>query len=234
MAKTMLAHAGALTDGLSALRNAPAVRPGACEADTTAAVDFARLVGAAGWNRLPAAVRRRFADHGEATVHYVGVMAQVDCTAAGWLFAQLCRLVGTPLAPHRGRAVPVRISVTTRPDGGIEWRREYRFPHRRAVSITTVKRMGPDDTLYECLGFGLYMHMDVFEWRHELHFLSRGYEWRLGRWRLRLPALFPPGITHIVHADQGDGFFRFIMSIGHPWFGRMFHQDGLFTREVRP
>ena len=58
-------------------------------------LDLAALVGADGWGRLPAAVRRRFGvDHGAAT--YVGRM-ELRCSQVGRVHALLSRLFGSPL-----------------------------------------------------------------------------------------------------------------------------------------
>lgn len=63
-------------------------------------LDFPALLGPEAWARLPAAVQHRFAAHpalGLNTV-YDGRMV-VEASWAGRLVAQVCRLIGTPLAP---------------------------------------------------------------------------------------------------------------------------------------
>ena len=72
----------------------PAAAPVRSDGDSP----FARLLGAR-WLFLPPAVRRRFLRKiGEgACVTYVGEVAECRISRAGWLLAQLARLVGAPL-----------------------------------------------------------------------------------------------------------------------------------------
>ena len=46
--------------------------------------------------------------------------------------------------------------------------------------------------------------------------------------KLWLPGVFSPGVTHVEHVDLGHGWFRFTMTVMHPWFGEMFFQTGRF------
>src|SRR5436190_20889175 len=81
-------------------------------------VDFRGLLGEAAWAALPAAVQARFCLAAAAVPHaYQGRMI-VRANLAGLVIAQLCRLIGTPLAPFRGEDVPVTVKVHTDADGG--------------------------------------------------------------------------------------------------------------------
>ena len=81
--------------------------------------DFEALVGAAAWGRLPCAVQSRFdaAAHHRPRV-YPGVM-EVRASRFGRLIAQVCRLIGTPIAPWTGSGVPVSVLVWPAADGGM-------------------------------------------------------------------------------------------------------------------
>jgi hypothetical protein len=192
---------------------------------------FRRLLGEAHWRALAPAVRARFGVKprvGE-TVRYRGIMAEVRASRLGRLFARLCRLIGSPLAPHTGRDVPITVLVYR--DGqndGVVWRREYSFPGRGRTIAQSVKRVDGTDGLLECFARGVVMRMRVFARDGALHFLSTGYFIRLGRRRLPIPALVTPGRTHVVHADRGNGVFSFTLSVRHPLYGETFFQDGLF------
>jgi len=196
------------------------------------APDFEALVGRDGWWRLPAVVRARFSEKPapDAPIRYVGVMQRVECSRLGWLLAQLCRLIGTPFAPWRGQDVPVAITMRHDPDGGVVWEREYRYA-RRAVTVSSVKRVDAEGRLRECVGYGLGMRLAVFEAGGALHFLSLRYFLAIGRWQLWLPDLLSPGIAHVVHEDLGGGRFRFAMTFHHALFGTLFQQDGVFHRQ---
>ena len=197
----------------------------------TVILDIEQLVGAEGWQRLAPDIRPRFAEKprpGQPII-YSGVMHVVWCSVLGWLLAQLCQLVGTPFAPHRGADVPVLIRLL---DGGahaVVWEREYRYPDRTPVLVRSTK-LGAPDGLRECIACGLGMKLTVYEEQGALHFLSRRYFWRIADCTLPLPQLLSPGTAHVVHADLGDGSFRFLMTIRHRLFGALFHQEGVFRR----
>src|SRR3569833_3617263 len=91
-------------------------------------VDFHALLGRRDWFALPAAARARFEvgahDH---PVVYPGAM-EVEASPVGLLFALACRLIGTPLAPFSGHAVPVKVEVYEDDHGGMVWDRTYVFP----------------------------------------------------------------------------------------------------------
>jgi len=188
--------------------------------------DFHKLLGDAAWLRLPPAVRARFGEASHADVIYRGA-CKVAASRSGRWFAQFCRLFGTPVAPYTGEDVPMTVRVIDTDDGVI-WERRYEFAGRAPVIVRSTKQLDDDGTLVEALNFGLHMRLNVFEEHGELHFLSTGYFFRAGGWRMRLPDWFLPGATHVVHRDLGDGRFRFAMDTNHHWFGRMFFQDGVF------
>ena len=76
------------------------------------------------------------------------------------------------------------------------------------------------------------MPLTVYQRRGVLHFLSRGYYFELrthwGALKIPLPAYLTPGITHVEHADESNGWFRFTMTVTHPLFGEVFYQTGRF------
>ncbi|HEY5810224.1 MAG TPA: DUF4166 domain-containing protein [Povalibacter sp.] len=190
--------------------------------------DFRRLLGDAAWSRLPPAVHARFDGHAhsaEATL-YRGEM-RVRASRGGRWLAQLCRLIGTPVAPYVGDAVPIQVRVFDTPQG-VVWERRYAFAGRTPVIVRSTKQLDDDGMLVEALNAGLHMRLRVFEERGELHFLSTGYYFRAGPLRFNLPDWFLPGATHVVHEDLGAGRFRFGMRTNHHWFGEMFFQDGVF------
>jgi hypothetical protein len=192
------------------------------------APNFERLLGAAAWQRLPAAVRARFATEAHAATTIYAGTAVVRATLAGRAFAHLCRCIGTPVAPYIGEAVPMRVRVF-RVDAGVVWERHYDFAGRACVVTSTKQTDG--DALVEKLGAGLYMRLRTFEADGALHFASDGYFFRVGNIRLPLPDWFLPGGTRVLHEDLGRGEFRFTLRTQHPWFGEMFFQDGVFAEE---
>ncbi len=196
--------------------------------------DFAALVGAEGWRRLPALIRARFAcGSAAADVTYTGSMQSVRCSHAGYLLAQLCRLVGTPLAPFEGQDIPIEVRVHDDPEkGGVAWDRIYFFPGQAPVTVTSTKVFADDGAmLLECVGGGFGMRLSVFERDRKLHFMSQSYFWRFAGFSVRLPDWLTPGVAHVIHSDLGEGCFRFEMTMQHRLLGETFYQDGTFKEK---
>src|SRR5260370_23210412 len=171
---------------------------------------FRELLGELAWRRLAPAVRERFAwkPAPGAAIRYVGMMNVVRASAAGWLMAQACRLLGTPLAPYRGSDVPVAVTLRLDGDGhGIVWERLYRFAGRAPVRCASVKK-ATDEGLIECVGAGIGMWLKLSEHKGELHFRSTGYFWRRGRRRARLPRGPTPRVHLGVRLALGGGGVR--------------------------
>lgn len=236
-------YAGSFTQWLSG-RGLLAIKPfgsahrvsqkGSLRNTGSGAHDFATLVGPEGWQRLPALIRARFACSAVVTdITYAGAMQSVRCSRAGYLLAQLCRLVGTPLAPFEGRDVPIEVRVYDDPaKGGVAWDRIYFFPGRAPITVTSTKVFAEDGTmLLECVGGGFGMRLKVFEQDCKLHFLSQSYFWRLGALSFHLPDWLTPGVAHVVHSDLGEGWFRFEMTMRHRLLGETFYQDGTFKEK---
>jgi hypothetical protein len=192
-------------------------------------VDFHRLLGGPAWRSLPYAVQRRFGPAAHLTpVRYVGEMV-VRASPLGWALAQALRLLGTPLAPWTGEAVPVAVDVYTDAEGALVWDRTYAFERHGQVKVTSRKVLGRKGELMEVIHGGLGMTLAVTAENGALHFRSTGYFFRLVGLRLPIPGLLTPGAAHVVHEDQGGGLFRFTLRFTHPIAGETFFQTGVFA-----
>ena len=190
------------------------------------------LLGEVAWRRLPEAVRARFSE----PVHHVDYTGEFDIVRASLLgrgIAWVATLIGTPIVPRTGQGVSAIIHVGP-VERGASWLREYQWPHGRVCRVHSTKVIGADGALVEELPAGLRMPLDVFERRGVLHFVSLGYYFdtglRLGARTLKipLPHWLSPGTTHVEHADEADGWFRFTMTVTHPLCGELFYQTGRF------
>jgi len=191
-------------------------------------VDFHRLLGGPAWRSLPYAVQRRFGPAAHLSpVRYAGEMV-VRASAIGWLIAQACRLLGTPLAPWTGEAVPVAVDVYTDAKGALVWDRTYAFQRHRQVKVTSRKMLGRRGELMEVIHGGLGMTLNLTAEDGALHFRSIGYFFQVAGLRMPIPGLLTPGAAHVIHEDQGGGRFRFTLRFAHPLAGETFFQTGLF------
>lgn len=194
-------------------------------------MDFRKLVGEKGWNRLVPAIHVRFTktQSKDNAVCYSGSMLSVRSNFTGWCLAQLCRIVGTPLTPYSGKEIPTIVRVYKNEDNtGTVWEREYQFPNRKPLIIRSTKMLDIDKSLMESVDGGIRMRLKVFEEEGRLVFLSTSYFIKILNIRLLIPSLFTPGLTRVEHIDEGNGYFRFILSMKHPYLGEMFYQEGLF------
>ena len=185
------------------------------------------VLGAAAWSRLPEAVRERFADT-TAVATYAGAFEVVRASALGRAFAWLGTWLGTPVAPRAEDHFAARVLV--RPDArGVAWDREYLWADGTRTLVCSTKVVTEDGLLIEMLPARLCMPLDTYVEGGVLHFVSRGYYFHLGAgFRLWLPALLSPGVTHVEHIDLGHGWFRFTMTVTHPLSGEVYFQTGRF------
>jgi hypothetical protein len=198
------------------------------------------LLGDVAWRRLPPAVRTRFGEP-VLKVDYVGEFDVVRASIIGRVIALLCKAIGTPVVPRTGLRVPAIIHVGP-VDRGASWLREYRWPNGRACRVHSTKVIGADGSLTEELPAGLRMPLSVYQRRGVLHFVSKGYyfelriPWSSGGPSLKipLPTWLSPGTTHVEHADESNGWFRFTMTVTHPLFGEVFYQTGRFRAAEEP
>ena len=191
------------------------------------------VLGSAAWNRLPEAVRERFADSAGAAT-YAGSFEVVRASWLGLAFAWLGRLFGMPVTPGTGANFASRVLV--RPgSGGVSWDREYHWADGSTHLVRSTKMVGADDRLIERLPARMCMPLDTYVEGTVLHFVSLGYYFELGfGMRLWLPRLLSPGVTHVEHIDLDHGWFRFTMTVTHPLFGEMFFQTGRFCATEEP
>jgi hypothetical protein len=195
------------------------------------------VIGGDAWQRLPPAVRVRFGEPVLA-VDYIGTFDVVRASFLGRIIAWACQTIGTPVAPRTGENIPAVIHVGP-VDRGASWRREYHWPNGATCLVRSTKVIRPDGTLVEELPAGLRMPLKVYEQNGVLHFVSEGYYFdpgiRWGTWhpRIPLPAWLSPGTTHVEHADESQGWFRFTMTVTHAIFGVVFYQTGRFRAAAR-
>lgn len=134
------------------------------------------LLGARAWARLDPKIRQRFSVRpaGAERILYGGLMHRVELSFMGWLFAQVCRLLGTPLAPHRGKNVEMKIELTWDEKlQGVTWHRTYYFVPEREFTVRSTKSHGSDDDLIEYIGRGFSMRLALSEQSGNLVFMSR-------------------------------------------------------------
>lgn len=207
----------------------------ACPAAELYDTRFRAILGEAAWNRLPAAVRRRFSKRltaGEAIL-YSGRVAATQLSPAGRVLAAFARLIGSPLPDTSGATGSACVSVIEDQQGrGQCWTRTYARPGRFPQVVHSMKRFAGPTGLEEYVGSGIGMALDLSEDDGALVFRSRHYFVDLGVIRFRIPAMLAPGFMTIVHRDLGNEFL-FELTLSHPLFGRLIHQVAYF-KEVSP
>jgi hypothetical protein len=192
---------------------------------------FRALVPEADWGKLPLPIRRRFSKRladGETAV-YVGEVLETRLSCAGWLLAQLLRLIGAPLPTGRDAGVASVVTVTEDwASGGQTWTRLYARRGSFPQVIHSSKRFAGRTGLEEYVGYGIGMALTVAVEDGALVFRSDGYfVGNLAR-RFFLPAWATPGALSVTHAEIGDGRFRFTLEIVHPRFGLIIRQSAAF------
>ncbi len=192
---------------------------------------FRRLVPRADWDALPADVRRRFSKRlcGTAVATYSGEIVWTRLSRAGWLLAQLCRLIGAPLPTNHSGPAPAAVAVSEdRRGGGQCWTRLYGRARGHPQVIHSAKSFAGPTGLEEHIGSGFGMALTVRAEADALIFTSDHYFWQHRKLRFRLPRWFAPGATTVIHQHLGSGRFAFDLKVTHPLFGELLNQHGLF------
>jgi hypothetical protein len=192
---------------------------------------FRRLVPIATWDALPDDVRRRFSKRlsGTAVATYSGEIVWTRLSRAGWLLAQLCRLIGAPLPTSAGGPAPAAVMVSEdRASGGQCWTRLYGRVRGSPQVIHSAKSFAGPTGLEEHIGGGFGMALMVRAEADALIFASDHYFWQHGAIRFRLPRWLSPGATVVTHQHLGSGRFAFDLKVTHPLFGELLSQHGLF------
>ena len=192
---------------------------------------FRRLVPRAAWDALPGDVRRRFSKRlaGPVAATYSGEIVWTRLSRAGWLLAQLCRLIGAPLPLESGGPAPAIVAVCEeRAGGGQYWTRLYGRARGYPQLIRSTKSFAGQTGLEEHIGGGFGMALTVRAEADALVFASDYYFWQFGRHRFRLPRWLAPGSTVVTHQHLGAGYFAFNLKVVHQRFGELVNQHALF------
>ena len=124
----------------------------------------AKCSGSEAWNRLPEAVRERFADATEA-VTYAGAFEIVRASLLGRVFAWLGTLFGTPVAPRAGHNVEARVLVRPNADRRRPGIANIAGPTAHAISCDPRRWSTDDGKLIEKLPARLCMPLDTLRRR---------------------------------------------------------------------
>jgi hypothetical protein len=193
---------------------------------------FRRLVVAEAWQSLRPAIRARFSKRlsGTTAALYAGEIVETRFSRAGWLLAQICRLIGSPLPLHCDAGTPAIVTVTEDSvTGGQRWTRIYHRKQGKPQVINSAKAFAGPTGLEEHVGGGFGMALKVSATEDQLIFSSDHYFWNVYGLRLRIPAWAEPGKTIVVHRDLGAGRFAFDLSLTHCWFGELICQHAEFA-----
>jgi hypothetical protein len=197
---------------------------------------FRALLSDDDWAELPLPVRRRFSKRlaDGNTVVYVGEVTEAWFSRAGFLLAQLARLIGGPLPTARDTRIPSVVTVTEdMATGGQIWTRLYARRNKFPQVIHSSKRFAGPTGLEEHVGCGVGMTLRVLVENHALTFRSERYFVQCGGLRFALPAWASPGVLTVAHTEIGEGRFMFSLDVTHPHFGPLIRQSAIF-QEAAP
>lgn len=184
------------------------------------------LLGEKAWQRVHPSIQQRFSF--DQSAHYQGSMSIVYLSLFGRLLANLCRLLGTPLAYLSGADVPMSVKVYfDKKHNGYAWDRYYYFP-KATVRVKSAKCIREEDGLIECLEAGFGMLLKASESNGGLEFTSQGYFWQWRDFRINIPKIFSPGVTIVRQSALTHRLFRFELTVVHPLFGVIAKQCGSF------
>jgi len=196
--------------------------------------DYQKLLGNKAWLRLHPDIQQRFGSKVHQAVTYQGVMKVVYSSFLGKAFAQVCRLIGTPLAIHSGVDVPIMVKVYPNETlEGMTWDRFYAFPNKPVNRVTSTKviqnKQGENKaSLVELVGCGFGMKLDVNEVKGALRFSSTEFFLQIANRKIPIPDWLSPGKTVVEQRALSDGRFEFSLVVKHVFLGEVFKQVGVF------
>jgi hypothetical protein len=159
---------------------------------------------------------------------YRGEVASTERTRVGWLWVQLLRVIGAPL-PTGMLVHKQSVVVVTQQSPQVQcWTRIYHGDGHLPQVIRSTKRFAGPTGLEECVGGGISMALKVGVDSRTLVFRSVGYHWRIGGVTLPVPIWLTPGWVEVRHCEEGDGWFSFVLTVVHPWWGLIFRQVARF------
>lgn len=215
---------------------APIAPPSPAEPPRFEDTRFRSLLSAHDWARLPEAVRRRFSKRVSdgATIIYKGRVIAIEYSRIGYLLAQMLRLLGAPMPLTLTPGLESVVTVTEdRSCQGQFWTRMFARERGFPQMIHSVKRFAGVTGIEEVLPFGIVMALRLSVENGALCFNSAGYALCIGPARVRLPAWLTPGCLTVTHANVDNTTFVFSMTLRHPWFGRLLHQEASYQEDVR-
>ena len=195
---------------------------------------FKKILGPE-WRRLHPEIQARF-DKNPApgrALNYTGRMTELMCSRVGRVLGHASRpFIKGALIPYTDRDFPVDIQVYSKVAcPSIFKQRIYRLNGREPIMFTSFMTEGPRGEVFEYVGMGLGMKLNLSVVDGNLHFESDGYFWEFFGVRIPLPSLITPGKTFLRHRNNHANQFDIRIEIRHPWFGTTFTQAGVF-REV--
>jgi hypothetical protein len=196
---------------------------------------FRALLDAEEWAKLPDAVRRRFSKRlaGGATAVYTGKVTAFRASRLGRALAQFLRIIGAPLPVFDHVDVPTVVTVTEDVrSGGQIWSRVYANLSGFPQVIHSAKRFSGPTGLEEYVGCGVTMLLAVEADEKGLVFRSAGYQLKIGRLRIGIPAWATPGAISVRHRETAPDRFAFEMTLRHPLFGELIHQAAEYRDQL--
>lgn len=183
------------------------------------------------WVRLDPVLRRHYGivPGSDQQRLMLGIMSHVDHSLIAKLFLLPGRLFGALIA-YRGTDIPATVrNWTTEADKqAMFWHRRFRFPHGREAIFASRMVYAGGDEIVEYVRFGLGIRMQLSVDAGALVYRSRGYQWDLGKLKLRFPDWLLLGAGEIREAGLSDAGFEMAFEMRHPLFGRSFSYAGRF------
>ncbi len=192
-------------------------------------IGYRNLMSQDDWSKLHPSIQKRFSNKLYEPVVYQGEMKEVYLSFSGKLLAQSCRLIGSPLALHSEKNVPIKVKVYPNKQlGGMTWDRFYHYKHSPMNRVKSTKYINSKGKLVEMVGYGFGMELDVYEQSHAIVFESSRFFWKIGNFQLTIPDWLSPGKTIVSQRALDKHRFEFRLDVTHRFLGKVFKQIGVF------
>lgn len=183
------------------------------------------------WDLLPKALKNHYSASQEGENLALGSLDIDYPWFMQWPLTVL-KLMGA-LVNRRGKGLTTKVSKSMRGEKQL-WHRSIEFPDGKVLSFNSVFVAHGNHQFIEYVNTFLGLKMQAFVKQGRLHYESKGYILKLGRFKLPIPEALALGHASIIEsAYHADDKYTFDMDfrIKHPLFGEVFSYKGRFVTQ---
>lgn len=181
------------------------------------------------WPRLGDVIQRHYFLKPESNDYICvsGKMDEITHSTAAKLLIPFGLFFGA-IVPFKGTDIPVDVHYRAKPNNSnIYWDRVFKFD-RGDFHFKSYMEPVKKNEVIEFVRFGIGIRLAVTVEDEALVFRDSGYLWRIFGYTLPIPGKWLMGRVYVEERPIDERYFSMLMTLTHPWFGRLFKYRGKF------